>query len=62
MTAAVTVYGPPAMVLAVKVGAVAMPPLVVVSVIVFVPPVKMPLAPLPGAVNVTVMPGTGVPF
>src|SRR5204863_9091741 len=51
-TLAVTVYGPPATLLAVKVADVATPLPLVVAV--FTPPAKLPLAPVPGAVNVTV--------
>src|SRR5712691_1947888 len=57
-TDAVTLYGPPAMLLAVKTADVAMPSELVVAV--FAPPAKLPLAPLPGAVNVTVTPLTGL--
>jgi hypothetical protein len=46
--------------LAVNVGAVATPLLLVVAVVVFNPPVNVPLAPLAGAVNVTVTPLTGL--
>src|SRR5207249_3145600 len=48
---ATTLYGPPAVAFAVNTADVATP-LVVVAV--FTPPAKVPLAPLPGAVNVTV--------
>ena len=41
---------------AVKAGAVATPLLFVVAVVVVNPPLKVPLAPLAGAVNVTVTP------
>src|SRR5215467_16383202 len=58
-TEAVTVYGPPAMLLAVKTGAVATPCALVVAVL--TPPAKLPLAPLEGAVNVTVTPETALP-
>src|SRR5947207_8408073 len=58
-TLAVTVYGPPATLLAVKVADVATPLPLVVAV--FTPPAKLPLAPLPGAPNVTVTPATGLP-
>jgi hypothetical protein len=44
--------------LAVKVDDVATPELFVVAVL---PPAKLPLAPLPGAANVTVTPLTGLP-
>lgn len=54
---AVTVYGP-TVVLAVKVGAVAMPCAFVMAV--FVIPANVPLAPIAGAVNVTVTPLTGL--
>ncbi len=57
-TAAVTVYGPPAVPLAVKTGAVATPCALVVAL--FTPPANVPLAPLAGAVNVTVTPLTGL--
>lgn len=46
---------------AVRTGEVAFPDASVAAVAVFVPPVKAPLAPLPGAVNVTVTPLTGFP-
>jgi len=58
-TVAVTVYGPPAVPLAVNVAEVATPLAFVTAV--FTPPAKLPLAPLPGAVNVTVTPETGFP-
>jgi hypothetical protein len=45
--------------LAVNTGAVATPLAFVVAV--FTPPAKVPLAPLPGAVKVTVTPLTGLP-
>ena len=49
------------MALAVKVGAVATPELLVVAVVVLVPvPVKVPLAPEAGAVKVTVAFATGL--
>jgi hypothetical protein len=54
---AVTLY-PPATVLAVKTAAVATPEAFVVAV--FAPPANVPLAPLPGAVNVTNTPLTGL--
>lgn len=60
-TLAFTLYGPPAVPLAVKTGDVAIPDALVVAVAVFPPPVNVPLAPLPGAVNVTVTPPTGLP-
>jgi len=59
---AVTVYGPPAVPFAVKVGAVALPLTSDVAVAVvppFVPPAKVPLAPLEGAVKVTTTPLKG---
>ncbi len=46
--------------MAVNVDAVARPLLLVVAVAVFNPPVKVPLVPLAGAVNVTVTPLTGL--
>jgi hypothetical protein len=46
--------------LAVKVGAIAIP-LVLVCTLAVINPANVPLAPLPGAVNVTVTPLTGVP-
>jgi hypothetical protein len=46
--------------LAVKIGAIATP-LGLVWAVAVVDPAKVPLAPLPGAVNVTVTPLTGVP-
>jgi len=52
-TAAVTVY-PPEFELAVNIGEVATPDALVVAV--FTPPPNAPLAPLEGAVNVTVSP------
>jgi len=58
-TDAVTLYGPPAVVLAVKTAAVATPKEFVVAVV--TPPANVPLAPLPGAANVTVTPLTGLP-
>jgi hypothetical protein len=51
----------PAMVLAVNAEAVATPWLSVVTVSEAVPPLKVPLAPLEGAVKVTLMPLTGLP-
>jgi hypothetical protein len=59
---ALTEYGPPTVLLAVKVGAVAMPDALVETVAVFNPPVKVPLAPEEGAVNVTLTFGTGLPL
>ncbi len=47
------------MVLAVKAAAVATPSALVVAV--FTPPAKVPLAPLAGALKVTVTPDTGLP-
>jgi len=47
--------------LAVKVGAVAVPVASVVAVAVGLPPVNVPLAPLPGAVNVTTTPAAALP-
>src|SRR5580704_5334659 len=55
-TFAVTVYGPPAVPLAVNTAAVATPLALVVAV--FTPPANPPLAPLAGAVNVTMAPLT----
>jgi hypothetical protein len=49
------------MVFAVNVGE-ALPFASVVTVAVFVPPENVPLAPVPGAVNVTVTPLVGDPF
>ena len=46
--------------MAVKVGAVASPLLLVVTAVVVNPPAKVPLAPLVGAVKVTVTPLTGL--
>jgi len=57
-TVAVIVYEPAAP-LAVKIAAVATPDAFVVAV--FAPPANAPLGPLPGAVNVTVTPLTGLP-
>src|SRR5215472_15625966 len=57
-TEAVTVKDP-ALLLAVKVDAVATPLELVVAVVVAVPLVNVPLAPLPGAVKVTMAPWTG---
>src|SRR5207249_558398 len=54
---ATTLYGPPAVAFAVNTADVATP-LVVVAV--FTPPAKVPLAPFPGAVNVTTTPFTGL--
>jgi hypothetical protein len=56
---AVTVYVP-VVVLAVRAGAVATPLTLVVAVAV-ARPLKVPLAPVPGAVNVTVAPLTTLP-
>jgi len=55
---ATTLYGPPAVLLAVNVADVATPLALVVAV--FTPPANVPLAPLPGAVNVTTTPVTGL--
>src|SRR5437764_2820302 len=55
---ATTLYGPPAVLLAVNAADVATPLPFVVAV--FNPPAKVPLAPLPGAVNVTVTLPTGL--
>jgi hypothetical protein len=55
---ATTLYGPPAVAFAVNVAEVATPLAFVVAV--FIPPAKVPLAPLPGAVNVTNTPLTGL--
>ena len=57
--APVTVYGPPDVLLAVN-GAAAMPEAFVATVIVFVELLNTPEAPAPGAVNVTLTPGTGL--
>src|SRR5258708_2260911 len=57
-TDAVTLYGPPAVPLAVKIAAIATPCALVVAV--FTPPASVPLAPLVGAVKVTVPPLTGL--
>src|SRR2546427_92877 len=57
-TAAATLYGPPAILLAVNTGAVATPSELVVAVL--TPPAKEPLGPLVGAVKVTVTPLTGL--
>jgi hypothetical protein len=56
-TDAVTAYGP-VVLLAVNVADVATPEALVTAV--FTPPAKVPLAPLPGAANVTVTPLTGL--
>jgi hypothetical protein len=56
---AITVYGPPAVPFAVN-GADAMPDAFVAAVIVGVPLLNTPDAPLPGAVNVTFTPATGL--
>ena len=47
---------------AVNGGSIARPLALVVAVSVFNPPVNVPLAPLAGAVNVTVTPLTGLPL
>jgi len=57
---AVTVNSP-AVLFAVRLGAVATPGAFVVAVAVFEPPMKVPVAPLAGDVNVTVTPETGLP-
>src|SRR5258708_222278 len=57
-TEAVTLYGPPAVLLAVKIAAVATPCALVTAVL--TPPANVPLAPLVGAVKVTVTPLTGL--
>ena len=59
-TLAVTVYDPNVL-LAVKVGAVATPSALVAAVAEFPLPAKVPLAPLAGAVKVTLTPLTGSP-
>jgi len=58
---AVTVNGPPTVAFAVKVDAVATPLEFVLSVSVFAPLLKAPLAPEAGAVKVTETPLTGLP-
>ena len=58
---AVTVYEP-TVPLAVNVGDVATPLLLVVACTVVDPPVNVPLAPMVGAVNVTTTPLVGFPF
>jgi len=55
---ATTLYGPPAVALAVNTAEVATPLEFVVAV--FTPPANMPLAPLAGGVNVTTTPLTGL--
>src|SRR5712691_11650599 len=55
---ATTLYGPPTVAFAVNVAEVATPLALLVAV--FTPPAKVPLAPLPGAVNVTTTPLTGL--
>src|SRR5258708_13338082 len=55
---AVTLYGPPAVALAVNVADVATPLAFVVAV--FIPPANVPLAPLAGTVKVTTTPLTGL--
>ena len=57
-TDAVTIYGPPAVLFAVKTGAIAMPAALVVAVL--TPAANVPLAPLAGGVNVTAAPLTGL--
>ena len=59
VAAAVTVYGPPAVAFAVN-GADATPDAFVATVIVAVLLLNTPDAPLPGAVNVTFTPATGL--
>ena len=59
---AATVYGPPAVALAVNVDEVARPLAFVVSVSVAVPLPNLPLAPEEGAVNVTETPLAGFPL
>src|SRR3984893_13570400 len=59
LAAAVTVYGPPAVALAVN-GAAATPDAFVATTIVAVPLLNLPEAPAPGAVNVTFTPETGL--
>lgn len=56
---AITVYGPPAKLLAVKTGAIATPDVFVDAA--FVPAANVPLGPLVGAENVTKTPLTGLP-
>src|SRR5215468_6852226 len=51
----------PAIVFAVNWGATALPLLFVLATTAVKPPVNVPLAPLPGAVNVTARPPTGLP-
>src|SRR2546423_1386566 len=58
VTVAATVYGPPAVLLAVNTAAVATPLPFVVAV--FTPPANVPLAPFAGAVNVTTTPLTAL--
>src|SRR6267143_491288 len=58
VTDADTLYGPPAVLLAVNVAAVATPCVFVVAV--FYPPANVPLAPLAGAAKVTVAPLTAL--
>jgi hypothetical protein len=55
---ATTLYGPPAVELAVNAADVATP--LAFEVAVFTPPANVPLAPLPGGVNVTTTPPTGL--
>src|SRR5882757_9011705 len=59
VTVAVTLYGPPTVAFAVNVGAVATPLASVTAVAVKDAPGNVPLAPAPGAVNVTVAPLAG---
>ena len=58
---ATTLYGPPTVPLAVNTGAVATPLAFVAAVAVVTLPGNVPLAPLPGAVKVTVIPLIGLP-
>jgi hypothetical protein len=55
---ATTLYGPPTVAFAVNVPDVATP--LAFEVAVFTPPANVPLAPLPGGVNVTTTPPTGL--
>ena len=57
---ATTLYGPPAVAFAVNVEDVATPLAFVVAVVIAVPFANVPLAPLPGAENVTTTPPTGL--
>ena len=58
---AVTVYGPPATPFALNVGAVATPCVFVTTIAVDEPPINVPLAPVLGAANVTMIPFAGFP-